>query len=341
LEAPDVVNNNSWQPYISFVVAARNDNYGENFLHRMQVFVNALFALCYEQGLDAELIIVEWNPPEKRSLLKNSLTWPKSMRPGAVHIIEVPDEIHQRLPNSDRIHLFEYIAKNVGIRRTRGKYVLATNPDLLYSEELIKFLAANRLSSECFYRADRYDVTSTVPLIDVKKQLIFCIHNVSRVNALGGSIALTHRPVGFGRISLFLQLYAHRFRSYKRRKLRLEDQLHTNTAGDFFLMHRNHWFDLHGYPELPTSSHIDGYICAMAFSAALRQILLPSKMRCYHQEHERAVNWENIEASSRPITGYHRWVEECKEMLRLKKPKIFNDHNWGLAQEKLREYKVE
>lgn len=336
-----MVNNSSVQPYISFVVAARNDNYGGNFLHRMQVFVNALFALCYDQELNAELVIVEWNPPEERSRLKDSLVWPKSMKSEAVHIIEVPAEIHHRLPNSDRIHLFEYIAKNVGIRRARGEYILATNPDLVYSEKLIQFLATNRLSSRCFYRADRYDVFSTVPLMEVKKQLTFCARHVSRVNTRGGSIDLSHSPLGLGRITLLLQLYVHRFRSAKRRKLRLEDQLHTNTAGDFFLMQRNHWFALHGYPELSTSSHIDGYICAMALSAGLRQFLLPRKMHSYHQEHERAVDWKNIEASSRPVTSYHLWVKECQEMLRLKKPKIFNNRDWGLAQENLREYKPE
>ena len=50
-------------PYISFVIAARNDDYGVNFLHRMQVFINVLLELVEKYSLDAELIVVEWNPP--------------------------------------------------------------------------------------------------------------------------------------------------------------------------------------------------------------------------------------------------------------------------------------
>jgi hypothetical protein len=332
-------NTSSLLPYVSFVVAARNDGYGGNFLHRMQVFVNALLALWDKEGLNGELVIVEWNPPGDRPRLQDSLVWPERMQPGTVQIIEVPGEIHHRLPNADRIHLFEYTAKNVGIRRAQGQYVLATNPDLLFSEQLIRFLATNRLSSGCFYRADRYDVTTTVPSMDVEKQLAFCARHFSRVNVRGGSIELSHRPVGLGRISLALQLCVHRYGSYRRRKLRLEDQLHTNTAGDFFLMQRDHWFSLHGYPEMPTSSHIDGYMCAMASSVGLRQILLPSHMRSYHQEHERAVDWKNTQASSRPITKYLLWLEECKEMLRLRRPKVFNNEDWGLAQENLSVYR--
>ena len=51
------------QAKISFVVAARNDDYGGNFLHRMQVFVDNVMTLSSQEDLSAELMIVEWNPP--------------------------------------------------------------------------------------------------------------------------------------------------------------------------------------------------------------------------------------------------------------------------------------
>ena len=44
---------------ISFVVTARNDNYGGDFLHRMQVFVNVLLTLCEKHSLNMELVIVD------------------------------------------------------------------------------------------------------------------------------------------------------------------------------------------------------------------------------------------------------------------------------------------
>jgi len=168
-----------------------------------------------------------------------------------VRIIEVPREIHNRFPNSDRIPLFEYIAKNVGIRRARGEYVLATNPELLYSEDLTEFLASRRLSPDCFCRVDRYDVSAPVALEwDTREQLSFCARHVSKINIQGGTIELVRPPVGLGRMSLPMQMILYRF-SHMRRKPRIEDRLHTNASGDFFLMLRDHWHKLRGYLNCP------------------------------------------------------------------------------------------
>ena len=46
-------------PYLSFVVASRNDNHGGDLLHRMQLFVTALLEQCKRFNLSSELIIVE------------------------------------------------------------------------------------------------------------------------------------------------------------------------------------------------------------------------------------------------------------------------------------------
>src|SRR5207245_3974337 len=80
-----------------------------------------------------------------------------------------------RLPNSARMPIFEYIAKNVGIRRARGEYVLITNPDIVFTQELIRYFAARGLRGDAFYRVDRYDVNRSVPLaLPVERQLRFC-----------------------------------------------------------------------------------------------------------------------------------------------------------------------
>ena len=114
------------EPYLSLVVAARNDNYGGDFTHRFQVFVNVLSGWAHRYKLDAELIVVEWNPPPDRPALREQIAWPADRGSLRLRLIEVPQEIHRRLPNSGRMPLFEYIAKNAGIRRARGRYVIAT-----------------------------------------------------------------------------------------------------------------------------------------------------------------------------------------------------------------------
>lgn len=321
------------EPKVSFVVTARNDNYGGNFLHRMQVFVNALLAQWRQHHLQAELVIVEWNPPENAKPLAEALVWPDALLPGTVRIVQVPNELHQQLPNSDRMPMFEYIAKNVGIRRARGEYILATNPDILFSDKLIRFLASGKLSHDAFYRVDRYDVARTIPLdVPLEKQLRFCEQNAIRMNTLGISVTL-NRWLPFSVRVWFANRSVRRLRdSQLRRKVRVEDRLHTNASGDFLPMSQEVWFSLKGYPERKTSSHIDSYMCCMAASAGVNQIILPSEMRIYHQEHSRSSS------SSRPMTSYEVWEQDCERMLRQKRPLIKNDSNWGLGHENLAEF---
>ena len=145
-------------PYLSVVVTARNDDHGGDPLYRMQVFIDSLVAQCDAHDLPAELIIVEWNPPADRPRLADVLRWPIAGSKCDVRIIEVPAELHATLDHAERLPLFQMIAKNVGIRRARGDFVLATNIDVLFDEGLIAYVAARRLVNGHFYRVDRYDV---------------------------------------------------------------------------------------------------------------------------------------------------------------------------------------
>lgn len=319
-------------PYLTVVATGRNDNYGGNFLRRMQTFIDCLLLLFRTHQLDAEIIIVEWNPPIDTLLLRDALPW-NDMH-GTIRIIEVPAAVHKKIPNSDTTPIFEYIAKNTGIRRANGEYVLATNPDLLYSTELVRFIASHQLSEESFYRVDRYDVDTPIPIgADLQQQLAFCEQHVSKVNTRAGAIEPQET------LSTRLRRYARkeldRWALRNSRSLRL---LHTNASGDFMLMHRDNWLALRAYPEFPTTAYIDGYMCAVAAAAGLRQIILESPIRIYHQEHPRAVDWKNTSASKRPITDYEIFLQHAGEMLRRRKPTLFNDEDWGLGNYQLEEF---
>ncbi|HVI85805.1 MAG TPA: hypothetical protein VNA86_10840, partial [bacterium] len=175
-------------PQLSVVVTARNDNHGGDMLQRMQIFVGGLLEQCHRHGLPAELIIVEWNPPPDRPRLAGALSWPREHGPCAVRIVEVPPHIHRRYRYSDRLPLFQMIAKNVGIRRARGQFILSTNIDLLFSDALTRFLASGQIDPDCMYRIDRFDVPAAVPvgaLID--RQLEYCRRHVIRVNTRRGT----------------------------------------------------------------------------------------------------------------------------------------------------------
>jgi hypothetical protein len=177
-------------PYLSVVATARNDDHGGNPLYRTQLYINGLVAQATRYRVPTELVLVEWNPPADRPRLAEVLRWPASEWCD-VRIIEVPNELHSTLEHSDRLPLFQMIGKNVGIRRARGEFVLATNIDILFSNELMEHLSAQTLEPERVYRADRVDVPAEIdPSWSMDEQLTFCRERAIRVNKYDMTIDL-------------------------------------------------------------------------------------------------------------------------------------------------------
>ncbi len=247
----------------------------------------------------------------------------------------MPNELHGRLENSDRIPLFEWIAKNVGVRRARGRFVLVTNADIVFNRELIEFLNNGKLSPRYLYRIDRYDVGAIVPLeVPFDQRLRFCAENAIRVRTAFGTFPV--RPA----LRRNLQMY----RGYLKKlnpweaarwfKLKFLLKVHTGAPGDFTLMAREAWHNLRGHPEMPSQRHIDSYLCAMAMSAGLSQVVLKSPLRIYHQDHD------SSEMAARPATDYDVFWRDTVKMLKSRRPIIPNDENWGLGNEQLPESTV-
>jgi hypothetical protein len=176
------------EPYLSLVVATRNDDHGGNLLGRTQIFLDGWLTQARRYNIPSELIIVEWNPPPGRAPLAEALRWPADFGPCAVRFIEVPAEVHQRYQHAAGLPLYQMIGKNVGIRRARGRFVLATNIDILFSNELASFLGARRLEENRMYRVDRYDAMSDVPPdAALDEQLAYCSTHLIRVNRRDGT----------------------------------------------------------------------------------------------------------------------------------------------------------
>jgi hypothetical protein len=195
-------------PYISFVVTARNDNHGGDLLDRMQIFVTALLHQLKKHNIQSELILVEWNPPRDRSPLAQALSWPQDTGPCAVRIIQVPPEVHSRFKHSEKLPLFQMIAKNVGMRRARGRFILATNIDLLFSDELMSYLAKRKLDADAIYRIDRWDVRKDVPRgASIEEQLDYCRKNILRVSTKEGTVIIPKRKMAAIYSSLLIYIY--------------------------------------------------------------------------------------------------------------------------------------
>ncbi|MDE3165081.1 MAG: hypothetical protein KGN36_04680 [Acidobacteriota bacterium] len=180
------------RPYLSLVATARNGNRGDELLDRTQLFVSGWIEQARRHNLPSELILVEWNPPEDRPRLAEALHWPADTGPTQVRILEVPAEIHRRYRRAAELPLSEMAARNVGIRRARGEFILATNTGILFSSEMVRFLAARQLDKGKLYRTDRYDAAAGVPAdAALDEQLAWCRSHITRICARHGSYRLT------------------------------------------------------------------------------------------------------------------------------------------------------
>ena len=358
-------------PYLSVVATARNDNHGGDLLARMQVFVNILAAQCERHRLDAELVLVEWNPPDDRPRLVDALEWPETEW-CTMRIVEVSHELHARLEHSDRLPLFQMIAKNVGIRRARGEFVLATNIDILFPDELVAELARRELHHDKLYRLDRHDVDiAPDPSLSVDETLSLCNDHVIRVCARKGTTDLltgeVHRIYqGTERLPLFARRLLYYWRAFTNRLHHLRRfwqspigqarliraawdaegarmPLHTNASGDFTLLSREGWKTTRAYPELEVfSMHLDGLFLYQAHYAGYAEAELGH--RIFHIEHNHGFKPapkdvqnlnERLERAAIPQVTSEQFMLWITAMHRTNQPLPFNDDGWGFAAAKL------
>lgn len=335
------------RPYLSFVVAARNDNYGGDFLHRMQGFVNVLLPLLGNFKLESELLVVEWNPPQDRVRLREALDWLRCPDTVVVRIIEVPTKIHRSRPNSDKMPMFDCFAKNVGIRRARGEFVLVTNPDVLFSQELVAYLAAKRLSKNRFYRMDRYDFRGSVPLESSPQDALrYAKKNIYLVNIRGDNRTGLSIPIGraqkwycllFGKWPGSYDGYRNGGES-REPVVSLNDDngvfggVYTNASGDFLLASFESWNQIRGFPEFTdTFTHLDSYGCHQLKALGLEQTLFLPPLMMMHGDHSRE------EQKSRPRISSEKVENDLKNIRAGLLGPAINGEDWGLANQDLSE----
>ena len=282
------------EPKISVIMVGRNDSYGGDFITRMQVCLDSLFKGCKNESLPIEIVVTEWDY-ESEASLKDVLLFNRINEFCRVRFFRVSKTLCDKLYPQDRPFL-DHIARNVAIRRASAPFILSTNPDIVFSRELLKFLSEVNLSYDCYYRAVRCDIND---IADISKGKFTAIHQYY------GKMTKCISKVG---------------------------DLFTNACGDFFLMAKKHWFTIKGHPEFSTRGHFDSYVCCMAASLGLEQIILPHpELVIYHLNHSRSLRNTSLESFWR----------NCDRMLKNGKLTVYNDENWGLNNYSLEETVVE
>ncbi len=256
-------------PSLSIVVTGRNDNYGGRFILNLRQFLLNTSRLLPE----AEIILVEWNPPRERAGLR--AVWPEGVRG---KIITVPPEINA-IDNPRDLALLEYRAKNVGIRRAQGDFILATNSDTIVSPALAAEIKGP-LDPDTYYRSNRTDIRPLPEEYTVGIASAWLMSTWAKDNAL-----VAHRKWGsYCGLDIRARATALLRRLRRLWMYRSFSAPHENAAGDFLLASKHAWAKVGGYPEQALASHIDSVMMCLMHRQYTEGIF---KGSLYHQDHAR------------------------------------------------------
>jgi hypothetical protein len=349
-------------PYLSVVVASRNDDHGGDPLIRTQICINNFARQCEKHRLPAELIIVDWNPVPERPGLAAVLHLPPEATYLQSRVVTVPSALHRRLKYAEQLPFFQMIAKNVGIRRAKGKFVLATNIDILFSDELFQFIARQRLDPKKQYRVDRYDIRSgltqkatleealdyawSYPIRNHRRyqpeslvQHLYGNEHFKKSCSPGPRFRGKHEGVDVVREEDVWQVRPERSVNMT--------HLHTNACGDFTLLSREGWLKVRGYPEFEAFSfNIDSIGFVAAHYGGYEEVSLLPPCVCFHIEHGVGSGWtpegekqlfSRLEKARILNPEWPVLMPLVEEMQDQAKQLEFNHANWGLAEFELPE----
>jgi len=255
--------------------------------------------------------------------LADVLAWPAGSEWFSARVLVVPRRLHRELRYSGRLPMFQMIAKNVGIRRALGEFIIATNVDIVFSDELFQWLKTGNPESGRLYRSDRWDIPNEIQLEpDLDVLLLRARQEAIRRNLRDGTYLkrecyfVTSAPPQFE--TAFYEPLTHELRQLEYllsqgktdlaevgaelRNLfsKIEDLrenyylpiLHTNGCGDFTMLSRADWFALRGYPEWHIFSWaIDSAIVFQAHYNGIEIHELPPTLVHYHIEHDYGSGW--------------------------------------------------
>jgi hypothetical protein len=133
---------------ISAVIVSRNDNYGGH--------LNERATYCFNSAIDTydEVIYVDWNSPTHSLLydIKDNIKFKGNFK----HFIITP-EIASVLTNNDpnAQKCCEVLARNIGLRRATGDYLVSTNIDIIHPKRNELENIIKGMSKDTFYTISR------------------------------------------------------------------------------------------------------------------------------------------------------------------------------------------
>ncbi len=321
------------KPLLSIVLVGRNDNYGGDFKVRLQNCIKQLHQNLTSAEIKSEIIFVCYNPLPDEVEIDKFIDWPTQNEYVSTKVVVVANHIHKDFiaQNSQVIDypVLEYFAKNIGIRRATGEFVLCMNPDILIDEKNYSML--KNLNPSFFYRADRVDFDSNTQeySIEIAQKNVTNIRVKAYTRKFSPPIHLNKFWFWEAKFRALVNIIVHRIVYVlnpiwsKKHHPKFEFSYHCNASGDFMLMSRKSWFDIGGYKEnASVIIHTDSLMVAQAVKQGLKQKVL--KFPIYHKDHSR-----NFESNSHQNI-YLEFQATAQKIMNGKLDIQMNVDFWGL-----------
>ncbi|MCS6820166.1 MAG: hypothetical protein RMJ53_02410 [Chitinophagales bacterium] len=339
------------EKHLSVVLAGRNDDYGGNFKNRLRNCVLWTYHHLCRQAYSSEIVFVNYNPLPDPSI-ETFIDWPESNDKVRLRIITINNEVHQTIlgerPMIKNVPVLEYIAKNAGIRRSTGNFILVMNPDIIIHHRLFENL--NYLKASNYYRTNRFDFDNdgyhennlytkepsfdSITRIWLKGHIIYPknltwqkYRRMLLVNSMKNIWKGHNEKIKFLLDLLSITIYTHN----------VEFSYHCNASGDFMLASREMFHRLRGYREnSPVALHTDSIFVIQCAAAGLKEKIFFYPI--FHKEHERRYNTMKADTSLRQF--YLEFQKLAKEMLSGRTSYILNNEDWGLKKFELPELAI-
>tara|TARA_B100002019_G_C21185605_1_gene556040 strand:- start:79 stop:948 length:870 start_codon:yes stop_codon:yes gene_type:complete len=241
---------------LSAVVISRNDNYGGNLADRATYCLNSLI-----DTFD-EVFYIDWNSPTHSLLydIEDRLTKKGNLK----HIVITPEVASMFTNNDPHAQVCcETLARNIGIRRATGDYIVSTNIDVIAPKRDHLEKAINELDKNTFYTISRRHVEWK----DIEK-----FHGGER------------------KYSDWKALRDHLIenseeRKYDEKVVDGDDYSIINCCGDFQLAHKDIWHEIKGFEEeliyvLYSDTNVQKKVIKHGFN--LKAIYSPALFHIFH-----------------------------------------------------------
>src|SRR3989344_3476282 len=248
---------------VSFITVGRDDDYGDNFLHRLHISISKNIEMIEKFDMPYEYLVVEWCPV-KSYLIKSGKIKDLFNNKNIIDIVVKPNvSVNENLnPNK----FYEYFAKNVGIRMSKYDVLVILNADIVLPEKTMKIvveLVRDNFNKSHYYRPlDRVQVDDNLNIIKSERvhrpkspDAVICGYYAGDLLIVGRDAVITYGE-GYDEVNL-----KHRTVSQSKMDGEILWNLHRRGITLQFL-DAEYWHINHGRPNVHDDSayNVNGYV---------------------------------------------------------------------------------